>query len=122
MMSGLKRFQQTWLIITALALLTCFLVFRRQPNAPNVSDTSRGPSFEFRIVKPRLARPLFGILPTQLEEKLEAGGERRSDHTSHPAAGDPGYLRTTTRTGSDKQDGSFLIELTRCTASLAGDH
>lgn len=36
-------------------------------------------------MKPRLARPLFGILPTKLEEKLEAGGKRRFDHTSRGA-------------------------------------
>ena len=80
-MGGMKKSR----IIIALALLAGLIVLglrRGEPVATNISDTSRGPSFEVHVVKPRLARPLFGILPTKLEEKLEARGERRFDHTS----------------------------------------
>jgi hypothetical protein len=33
-------------------------------------DRSLGPAFEVHVVRPRMARPLFGILPTALEKKL----------------------------------------------------
>jgi hypothetical protein len=66
-------------------LLACLVVFRSRQDTPHVSDTSLGPSFEVKVVKPRLARPLFGILPTKLEEKLEPGGELWFDHTSRGA-------------------------------------
>ena len=80
---------KTWLIIiAALALLACLVVLRSRPDEPaaaSVSDTSRGRSFEVRVEKPRLARPLFGILPAKLEAKLLGGGELRFDHTSRGA-------------------------------------
>lgn len=78
----MKISKKTCLIIIALALLACLVLFRSRPDAPIVSNTSGGPSFEAHVVKPRLARPLFGILPTKIEEKLGAGGELRFDHTS----------------------------------------
>lgn len=80
----MKTSKKTGLIIIALSLLASLVVFRSRPDKP-VSDTSGGPSFEVHVVKPHLARPLFGILPTKLEEKLEAGGELRFDHTSRGA-------------------------------------
>jgi hypothetical protein len=49
---------------------------RDEPVATNVSDTSRGPSFEVNVVRPFLARPLFGLLP---------GSELRFDHSSRGA-------------------------------------
>lgn len=163
----MKTSRKIWLVIIALALLACLVMFRPQPDAPNGSGTSRGPSFQFLVIKPRLARPLFGILPNKLEEKLEAGAERRFDHTNagvkivsvspnrlelsaddwallietdskgnitsgthllytltlaeklrklrcRSAGGSPGYLRATSRTGSDALDGNFLIELATC--------
>lgn len=84
-MDGVKTSMKIWLIIIALALLACLVALVSRPEEPvatNVSGTSGGPSFEVRVVKPRIARPLFGILPKKLEEKLEAGGERRFDNTS----------------------------------------
>jgi len=37
-----------------------------------------------QVVRPRIARPLFGILPTELEEKLR-GDSERFDHASRGA-------------------------------------
>ncbi|MCA1568200.1 MAG: hypothetical protein LC803_21660 [Acidobacteria bacterium] len=164
------------LIISALALLAglVWLISRpdEQPN-PSVSDTSRGPSFEVHVEKPRIDRFLGGVLPTKLEAKLFGGGELRFDHASRgarvgsvghdrvelrsdgwellietdgegrvaagtrlvfpieiaekqytlrcrPAEGAVGYLRTTTRTGSDVLDGRFLVELVNCVNAETG--
>jgi hypothetical protein len=91
-MGGMKTSRKTWLIIIALALLAClvWLVSRPgEPDAPGgagVSETSRGPSFEVRVVKPRSAQPLFGILPDRLVARL--GGPPRElgfDHASRGA-------------------------------------
>ncbi len=68
-----------------LAVLIVLGLLRDKPVATNVSDTSRGPSFEVHVEKPRLARFLFGVLPTKLEEKLFKNGELRFDHTSRGA-------------------------------------
>jgi hypothetical protein len=72
-MVGMKTAMKASLIIIALALLASVVVFRSrsdEPIAANFSDTSERPSFEVQIVKPRLARPLFGIFPTKLESKI----------------------------------------------------
>ena len=173
---------KTSLIIIALALLACLVVLRSRPDEPDepvrasVSETSRGPSFEVHVEKPRLARFLFGILPTKLEAKLFGNGgylETAFDHTSRGAeigsvghdrlelradgwdllietdgegGGTPGtrlvfpielaerqrrlrcrpadravgYLRTTTRAGSDVLDGRFLVELATCENAETG--
>lgn len=85
----MKRYRKASLIIIiALALLVCLVVLVSRPDepvAPIVSDTSRGPSFEVHVVKPRLARPFFGILPTKLEEKLLGSGEMGFGYTSRGA-------------------------------------
>lgn len=73
------------LIIIALALLAGLFVFGLRRGKPIASNTSNGASFEVNVVKPRIARPLFGILPTKLEEKLEGNQERRFDHKSSGA-------------------------------------
>jgi hypothetical protein len=86
-MHGMKTPMKTSLIIIALALLVglaCLLWLVSRPDAPSVSGTSQGPSFEVNVEKPRMDRFLGGILPTGLEEKL-IGGELRFDHTSHGA-------------------------------------
>ncbi|HSO76803.1 MAG TPA: hypothetical protein VLU47_18395, partial [Blastocatellia bacterium] len=71
---------KTSLIIIALALLAClaWLVWLAsrpdepdEPVAESVSDTSRGPSFEVRVVVPRSGLPLGGILPDALVKKLD---------------------------------------------------
>jgi len=83
-MGGMK----TSLIIIALALLAglVWLVSRPDgPDAASVPDTSRGPSFEVHVERPRIDRFLFGILPTKLEAKLFGGGELRFDHASRGA-------------------------------------
>src|SRR5215475_13040625 len=87
-MSGMKKSMKISAIILALALLACLVALRSRPDEPDAasaSDTFQGPSFEVHVVKPRLARPLFGILPTKIEEKLEKGGELRFDHTNRGA-------------------------------------
>jgi len=62
------------LIVIALAGLTYLVVLGTHPDdpvAPCAADTSAGPSFDVRIVKPRLARPLFGLVPEGiLDSKL----------------------------------------------------
>ena len=79
------------LIIIGLALLTCLLWLGSRPEEPvgaSVPDTSRGPSFEVRVDKPRLNRFLFGILPTKIEAKLFGNGgylETAFDHASRGA-------------------------------------
>ena len=55
---------KTSLIMIALALLACLVVLGSRPDEPvaaSVSNTSRGRSFEVRVLKPRLARYLFGL-------------------------------------------------------------
>ena len=83
------------LIIIALALLAglaCLVWLGSRPDEPeeavgaSVSETSRGPSFEVRVVMPRGGLPLFGILPDWLVKKLDGTpGELRFDHTSRGA-------------------------------------
>ena len=82
--SGSKGGMKKTPIIIALVLLAGLILFglrRGEPVAPNLSNTA-GPAFQVNVVKPRIARPFFGILPTKLEEKLEGVSERRFDHTS----------------------------------------
>jgi hypothetical protein len=76
------------IIIAALALLACLVWLVSRPDEPDAasnSDTSRGPSFEVQVEKPRMDRFLGGILPTKLEAKLFGGGELRFDHASRGA-------------------------------------
>ena len=87
----MKKSMKTSLVIVALALLAflaCLVWLASRPGKPvgaSVSDTSRGPSFEVNVEKPRLDRPLGGIFPTQLEAKLFGVSELRFDHTSRGA-------------------------------------
>ena len=86
---------KTSLIIIALALPACLaglVWFGSRPDEPDepvaesVSDTSRGPSFDVRVVVPRLARPLAGILPDWVVGKLDGTpSELRFDHRSRGA-------------------------------------
>src|SRR6266545_8204736 len=84
-MVGMKTSMKISLVIfIALALLAGLVLLRLLRNEPidvSVADTSRGPSFDVLVVKPRVNRPLFGILPTKLEEKL-GGADPRFDNTS----------------------------------------
>jgi hypothetical protein len=182
----MKKSIKTSLIIIALALVAClaclvWLISRPgESNEPDelvgesVSDTSRGPSFEVRVVMPRFGLPLGGILPDALVEKLDGTPrELRFDHTSsgaqigsvendrlelkadawalfietdgegrispgthlvfplglggrrvrldcRPADPGVGYLRTTTRAGSDALGGRFLVELATCKNADSG--
>ncbi len=171
---------KTSLSIIALGLLAClvWLVWLGsrpdEPVAESVSDTSRGPSFEVRVVMPRSGLPLGGILPDSLLKKFDGTPrELRFDHTSsgaqigsigpdrlelradgwdlfietdgelrvaprthlvfplglggrqvrlscRPADRATGYLRTTTRAGSDELGGSFLVELATCKNAESG--
>jgi hypothetical protein len=178
----MKTSIKTWLIIIALAIvvLACLVWLGSRPAelddpvAESVSDTSRGPSFEVRVVMPRSGLPLGGILPDALVEKLDlTPRELRFDHTSRgaqigsvendglelradgwdlfietdgkgritpgthlvfplglggkrvrldcrPADRANGYLRTTTRAGSDELGGRFLVELATCKNAESG--
>ena len=85
----MKKSMKTSLIIIALALfacLACLVWLGSRPDEPvaeSVSDTSQGPSFEVRVVVPRLARPLAGILPDWVVGKLDGTpSELRFDHRS----------------------------------------
>jgi hypothetical protein len=92
----MKKFMKTSLIIIALALLACIVFLaclvwlQSRPDEPDglvgasVADTSRGPSFEVRVERPRMDRPFGGILPKGLEAKL-FGGELRFNHASRGA-------------------------------------
>jgi hypothetical protein len=81
-----------WLIIIALALLTglaSLVWLGSRPDHPDetvgesVSDTSRDPSFEVRVVVPRAGLPLGGILPDWVVKKNDlTPRELRFDHTS----------------------------------------
>jgi hypothetical protein len=88
MKTSMKTSMKLSLIIIALALLACLIWFVSRPDEPvaaSVPDTSRGPSFEAYVEKPRMDRFLGGILPTKLEAKLFGGGELRFDHASRGA-------------------------------------
>lgn len=80
---------KTSLIIIALALLACLVVIGSRPDetaAASVSETSRGPSFEVRVVVPRLGLPLFGILPEPLVARFDLiPRELGFDHASRGA-------------------------------------
>ncbi len=86
---------KTSLIVIALALLGClvWLVWlgsrSDEPDeviGESVSDTSGGPSFEVRVVMPRLGLPFGGILPDSLVKKFDGTPrELRFDHTSRGA-------------------------------------
>lgn len=61
-------------VIIALALLAGLVVTRSRPDEPvaaSVSEIPRSPSFEVRVVMPRLALPLFGILPDPLVAPMD---------------------------------------------------
>lgn len=81
--------------LAALAGLVVLVLRSSEPAPMDVAGGSSGPAFELRVEKPRMARPLFGILPAKLEEQFEPGGELRIDHTSpgaEPGAVDPHHL------------------------------
>jgi len=89
---SMKTSMKTSLITIALALVAClavFLWFRSSPEQPDesvgagVSETSRDPSFEVRVVMPRTGLPLGGILPEWLVKRRDlTPRELRFDHTS----------------------------------------
>jgi hypothetical protein len=91
----MKSSMKTSLIIIALALVAClaclvWLISRPdEPDEPvgaSVSDTSRSPSFDVRVVMPRSGLPLGGILPDWLVKKLDGTPrELGFDHTSRGA-------------------------------------
>jgi hypothetical protein len=176
----MKKSRKRTLIIIAVALLAgvagvVWLGSRLdEPVAEGVSDTSRGPSFEVRVVVPHGGLPLGGILPDWLVKKYDlTPRELRFDHTSpgakigsvengrlelsadgwnlfietdgegritpgtrlvfplalggrqlrldcRPADRANGFLRTSTRAGSDELGGRFIVELAICKNAESG--
>jgi hypothetical protein len=107
----MKTSMKTSLFIIVLALLGCLVWLGSRPDEPvaeSISDTSRGPSFEVRVVMPRSGLPLGGILPDALVKKLDGTpSELRFDHTSRGAQiGNVGHHRL--ELSADGWD--FLIE------------
>lgn len=88
----MKKSLRTSLIIIAVALLACvacLVWLGSRPDDPDepvgasVSETSRGPSFEVRVVVPRGGLPLGGILPDWFVRKHDlTPRELQFDHTS----------------------------------------
>lgn len=79
------------LLLLALALLAGLLLFllatrSDAPDAPSDAQTAGEPTFTVLVEKPRSARPLFGILPRPLEDRLAEHGELAFDHDSPGAA------------------------------------
>ena len=82
----MKSSVKTRLIVVALALLACLVVWLvSRPDAASVPGASGSPSFEVRVEKPRIDRFLYGVLPADLEAKLLGGGELRFGHASRGA-------------------------------------
>jgi hypothetical protein len=84
----MKTSLKTVLIIMALALVACLVWLGLRPHEPDqpvavsVSETSRGRSFEVRVVIPRSGLPLGGILPDWLVTRLDGTPrELRLNHT-----------------------------------------
>jgi len=91
-MGYMKASVKASLVIIGLALLACIVGLiwlgtrsneTDEPIAESLSDATAGPSFEVRIVVPRMARAFGGILPDALVKKLDGTpSELRFDHTS----------------------------------------
>ena len=68
---------KTWLIVLALGLLASLFLIGWREDEPHeligagVPGGSRGPSFEVRVVVPRLGLALLGIFPDSLVERLK---------------------------------------------------
>ena len=76
---------RTLLIVVAAALLACLVLIGSRSDEPvaGLAPTPSGPSFQVRVVFPRLGRPFFGLLPEPLVAKV--GGipaELAFDHAS----------------------------------------
>lgn len=69
-------------VVSGLAALLLFRPRPPEPVAPTVLDTSQGPAFDVRVEKPRRSRPLFGIFPSNWEEKLFGVAELRFDNAT----------------------------------------
>ncbi|MCM3870719.1 MAG: hypothetical protein ND895_08505 [Pyrinomonadaceae bacterium] len=88
----MKTSVKTSLIIIALALVACLVGLfwlGSRPDDPSetfaesVSNVSREPSFEARVIVPRSGLPFGGILPDSLVKKFDGTPrELRIDHTS----------------------------------------
>ena len=91
-MGGMKTSMKASLIVIALALLASLIWLISRPDDPDepvgasVSETSRGTSFEVRVVMPRLGLPLGGILPDWLVARMDGTPrEVGFDHASRGA-------------------------------------
>jgi hypothetical protein len=180
----MKKSLKTSLIVVALVLLASLVSIVWLASRPeqlgelveeSIPETSPGPSFEVRVIVPRLARPLGGLLPDWIVKKMDGTpGELRLDHRSsgaeigsvgnnhvelradgwdfliktdgegrvapetrlvfplalggrhvrlncRPADPADGYLRTTTRAGSNQFAGRFVVELATCKNAESGE-
>jgi hypothetical protein len=88
----MKKSRKPSVIIIGLALLAglaCLIWLVSRPDQPVTEsdlDTSQGPAFDVRVVVPRMARPLAGILPDWVVRKLDGTpSELRFDHLSRGA-------------------------------------
>jgi hypothetical protein len=92
--SSMNRSIKISLIGVALLVLACvaavvLLIMRPvESDEPDPSfaartvDRSQGPIFEVHVARPRMARALFGILPTALEKKLSGESDPWFDQRS----------------------------------------
>ena len=93
--SGMKKSIKTSLIVVALALVACILCIvwlvsrpdeADETFAENVSNMAQGPSFEVRVIVPRLGRPFAGLLPDWVVGKFDGTpGELRFNHSNSGA-------------------------------------
>ncbi|MEO7970678.1 MAG: hypothetical protein ABI698_05215 [bacterium] len=91
----MKKPMKIGLIILALALLAGVVLVGLRTResdetdetvAASVSETSRGPSFEVRVVMPRSGRPLGGILPDWIVKKLDGTPSQAGFDNASPGA------------------------------------
>ena len=91
----MKKSIKTSLIVVALTLVACVVGIVWLASRPdevdetvveNASNTAQGPSFEVRVLVPRLGRPLGGLLPDWVVRKFDGiPGELRFNHSSSGA-------------------------------------
>lgn len=126
-MGSMKR---SLFVLSAVVLGAVLLMATRndEPTAPGASEITGeqarppaedppGATFQVRLKKPRMARPLFGLLPTAVERALEDHGRLRFDEKS-PGAWVGGVGEDGLALGAEGWD--LLIEATEDGAIAEG--